>query len=283
VRNFLILLAISSLSGCKSGSVSQHPELPRPTKVVDSKVQPKLVPPVQVQTLEVGPAPTRIVARAQKPPSAQPEPSVDPTMANAAPHLDGNQVDAPNYPVAAKRHYPRRRPSIPAPTYYRPSSMPTVSRLSARPQHSGYVPPSYQPPVPDRQVSYARNQQVQEIVAQQQQRIQQQNQRILEQFNSGPAPMTYPYQQAYAPVQHQSAPSRYSVAEQRFVQARTDLLNTKYCPNGPARFTPEVVRGMVGHGMPLPPNVMNQPATFNPVLQKAQQAEYLRQEMIRVR
>ena len=71
-------------------------------------------------------------------------------------------------------------------------------------------------------------------------------------------------------------------AERRYLEARADFLNTKYLPPGsPPRYTADSVRGAIGTGMPLPPQMMNQPAMFNPVLQKAQQAEILRQEMVR--
>jgi hypothetical protein len=60
-------------------------------------------------------------------------------------------------------------------------------------------------------------------------------------------------------------------------------MNTKYLPAGsPPRWSADSLRGEVGTGMPLPPEMMTRDAMFNPVLQKAQHAEVLRQQMMRI-
>lgn len=115
---------------------------------------------------------------------------------------------------------------------------------------------------------------------QQRERVERQNQTLWE---SRPLPgqgLTPQMQQvAYPQV---GASQAHRAAEQRYLEARADFLNTKYVPPGsPPRFSAESVRGEVGTGMPLPPQMITQPAMFNPVLQKAQQTEILRQEMVR--
>ncbi|MBS2035678.1 hypothetical protein JST97_11875 [bacterium] len=143
----------------------------------------------------------------------------------------------------------------------------------------------------------AQHQQIQRqneaILAEQQrqrEQIQRQNEAILAQtqqaalWNNRPLPgqdLTPQMQQvAYPQV---GASDAHRQAERRYLEARADFLNTKYLPPGsPPRYNAENVRGQIGTGMPLPPDLMSRPATFNPVLQKAQQAEILRQEMVRI-
>lgn len=120
------------------------------------------------------------------------------------------------------------------------------------------------------------------ILSQQQQRenIERQNQALWENRPLPDQGLTPQMQQvAYPQV---GASHAHRAAEQRYLEARADFLNTKYVPPGsPPRFSAESVRGQVGTGMPLSPDMMTRPSMFNPVLQKAQQAEIMRQEMVR--
>lgn len=122
-------------------------------------------------------------------------------------------------------------------------------------------------------------------MAQEQERIRQNNEMLMNRPQPGggmtPEMQRIAYPQVSVP-QMMGPSVAHQAAERRYLEARADFLNTKYVPNGmPPRYTPENLRGAVGTGMPLPPQMMNQPAMFNPVLQKAQQAEILRQEMQR--
>lgn len=121
--------------------------------------------------------------------------------------------------------------------------------------------------------------QAEAFVAQEQERIRQNNEMLMNRPQPGGG--LTPEMQRIAYPQVQTGPTEaHLTAERRYLEARADFLNTKYSPNGPLRYTPENVRGMVGTGMPLPPQMIGQPAIFNPVLQKAQQAEVIRQQMV---
>lgn len=133
------------------------------------------------------------------------------------------------------------------------------------------------PPAPSRAMqSQAR---IDAFMAQEQERTRQNNEMLMNRPRPGEG--LTPEMQRIAYPQATTGPSAaHQAAERRYLEARADFLNTKYSPNGPIHYTPESVRGMVGTGMPLPPQMMGQPALFNPVLQKAQQAEVLRQQMV---
>lgn len=181
-----------------------------------------------------------------------------------------------------------------------------VQPVARRPMKVGVQvvpqPPQYTPPPSPRvhievQTQTGNAAQIEALVAQQREQIRLQNEAHLTQLAqqreqilrqnewlmNRPQPgqgLTPQMQQIAYP---QVGPSlAHQQAERRYLEARADFLNTKYLPPGsPPRYTPESVRAMVGTGMPLPPQMMAQPAVFNPVLQKAQQAEVLRQEMVR--
>lgn len=114
-------------------------------------------------------------------------------------------------------------------------------------------------------------------MAQEQARIQAQNAALMRPQPISQAPPRLPC--AVAPPPPGSDLQRQAL-ERQYLEARAALLNTKYLPPGaPPRWTADSVRGAVGTGMPLPPEMMTRNAMFNPVLQKAQQAEQLRQQL----
>jgi hypothetical protein len=261
------LLAFTLLAGCQSSPAPSTATAPRPAPVVTSSAF-EVIPP----------APRRPLARLN-PRRQILEVGEAPRHSRPLPRKVGVRVLSPA-PEAAKvqAFIPPPAPRLNPPVYYAPP----VQAPSARIQ-SPSVPVQGWPP-PARAHARQSQAQVEAFMAQEQERIRQNNEMLLNRPTPGggmtPEMQRIAYPQANIP---QIGPSAaHQAAERRYLEARADFLNTKYLPNGmPPRYTPDNVRGLVGTGMALPPTMMNQPAMYNPVLQKAQQAEVLRQEMQR--
>ena len=262
VAGLLALTLLGCQSSSPSASTSVAPEPARVATSTPSEVVPKaprqplarLNP--RRQRLQVGEAPLR------------PRPLPQKVGVRVVP-----SVPRPE-PVVVQVFTPPPAPPVNAPVYYAPP----VQVQSSRPS----VPTQAWPPPALSRVTQSQAR-IDAFMAQEQERIRQNNEMLMNRPRPGggltPEMQRIAYPQAASPPSI-GASAAHQAAERRYLEARADFLNTKYSPNGPTRYTPESVRGMVGTGMPLPPQMMNQPAMFNPVLQKAQQAEVLRQQMV---
>jgi len=253
-------LLVLTLPGCQSSSTPPVSSAPEPARVIASSAPREVAPPAprrpltrlnpRRQRLEVGEAPQQTRPRPLKvgvqvipiPPQAQPP------------------VYQPQVQV---------RVSIPPPP-------PFLNQAQARVRQNNEM-------LLNRPQAGGGQAQMEAFMSQERERIRQNNEMLLNRPQPGGGMTPEMHQIAYPQVvQPQIGPSlAHRQAERRYLEARADFLNTKHVPNGPLRYTADSVRGDVGTGMPLPPTMMNQPALFNPVLQKAQQAEILRQEMNR--
>ena len=256
MRIALGLVALTLL-GCQSSSTPAVTSAPEPVRVVTS-APPEVVPP----------APRRPLARLN-PRRQRLEVGDAPPQARPRPLKVGVQVI--NAPLPAR------------PIYQPPISFPQVQVQPIPPR----LPAASWPPPAVPSMGVARGQaQVEAYLAQERERIRHNNEMLLNRPQPGGGLPPEMQRIAYPQVaQPQIGPSlARQQAERRYLEARADFLNTKYVPDGmPNRYTADSVRGAVGTGMPLPPGMMNRPAMFNPVLQKAQQAEVLRQEMVNTR
>lgn len=98
----------------------------------------------------------------------------------------------------------------------------------------------------------------------------------------GVAYPTVPSVRSYARVSAGSQSDRAQQLRRQYYQAQADFLNEKYCPNGPPRFTPESASVSLSTVAPPNPLIMQKPALFNPVIQKYQAAQAIRQELRQV-
>jgi len=255
MRIALGLLALTLL-GCQSSSAPPLTSAPEPVRVVTS-APPEVAPPAPRRPL------VRLNPRRQRlqvgdaPPQARPRP-----------RKVGVQV-------------------LYAPPQAPPQSLPVYQpRVSVQVMIPSVPTSSWPPPAAAPRATVARGRAQVESFMAQEERIRQNNEMLMNRPQPGQG-MTLQMQQISYPQmnyrQPQIGPSlAHKQAEHRYLEARADFLNTKHYPNaGTTHYRAEDMRGMIGTGMPLPPNIMNQPAMFNPVLQKAQQAEVLRQEMNR--